>query len=187
MATVKVYSNPIARFGFTKTCLGDYTNFWNNSYTIGNNGTINQWDWDLDGFIGTTEATGPQATSMFNTIGNHAVGLTVTTTYGCKNTATLNVFVNAIPVVDFIADKTAGCEKLPVIFTNNSYIATGGITSYSCIVSVRDTITLCSCIITNIPRISSNASCSNIRVVGKNYRKFFTPCSFISNKINNRN
>lgn len=128
--TVNVYSNPIARFGFTKTCLGDYTNYWDNSYTIGNNGVINLWEWDLDGNT-TIDATGPSAMNVFNTTGNHQVGLTVTTTYGCKNSTTVNVFVNAIPVVDFVADKVQGCEKLPVIFTNNSYISLGSITTYS--------------------------------------------------------
>lgn len=129
--TVNVFSNPIARFGYTKTCLGDYTNFWDNSYLIGNNGFINQWEWDLDGFIGSVEATGPNTNTMFNTYGNHAVGLTVTTSFGCKNTTTLNIYVNPIPVVDFTADKTTGCELLPVIFTNNSYIPVGSVTTYS--------------------------------------------------------
>jgi gliding motility-associated-like protein len=128
---VHVYSNPISHFGFTRTCLGDYTNFWDNSYTVGNNGVINQWDWDLDGFIGSTEATGPNTNTIFSTMGNHAVGLTVTTSFGCKNTSTLNVYVNPIPVVDFTADKTAGCEKLPVMFTNNTYIPAGTIATYS--------------------------------------------------------
>ena len=129
--TIHVYSNPISRFGYTKTCLGDYTNLWDNSYVVGNNGSINLWEWDLDGIIGTTEATGPNTMSLFNTIGNHPVGLTVTTNYGCKNTSTVNIYVNAIPVVDFVADRVAGCEKLPVIFTNNSYIAAGSISTYS--------------------------------------------------------
>jgi gliding motility-associated-like protein len=129
--TVHVYSNPVSHFGFTRTCLGDYTNFWDNSYVIGNNGVINQWDWDLDGFPGSIEATGPNTNTIFQMQGNHVVGLTVTTSYGCKSTFTLNVYVNPIPVVDFTADKTAGCEKLPVMFTNNSYIPAGSITTYS--------------------------------------------------------
>jgi gliding motility-associated-like protein len=127
---VNVFSNPVSHFGFTRTCLGDYTNFWDNSYVVGSNGVINSWGWDLDGNT-TIDATGQNAMALYNTYGNHVVGLTVTTSFGCKNTSTLNVFVNPIPVVDFAADQTHGCEKLPVIFTNNSYIPVGTIATYS--------------------------------------------------------
>jgi gliding motility-associated-like protein len=127
---VSVFSNPVARFGSTRTCLGDYTNFYDNSYVLGNNGSINQWGWDLDGNL-LVDATTQNGLYTYSNYGPHTVGLTVTTTYGCTNSTTMNIYVNPIPVIDFIADKTAGCEKLPVIFTNNSYIPVGGIATYS--------------------------------------------------------
>lgn len=128
--TVQVYSNPISRFGYTKTCLGDYTNFWDNSYVVGNNGNINQWEWDLDGNL-TIDATGPNTNTMYSVMGPHVIGLTVTTNYGCKHTSTLSIYVNPSPIVDFVADKTSGCERLSVNFSNNSYIPVGSIATYS--------------------------------------------------------
>jgi gliding motility-associated-like protein len=127
---ISVFSNPVARFASTRTCLGDYTNFYDQSYIIGNNGAINQWAWDLDGNL-LPDATTQNALTVFQNYGPHTVGLTVTTTYGCTNTTTTSVYVNPIPVVEFMADKTSGCEKLPVIFTNNSYIPAGSIATYS--------------------------------------------------------
>lgn len=128
---VNVYSKPVAQFGFTKTCLGDYTNFSDNSYVIGSNGAINNWEWDMDNNLNTVETTGQNSMTLFSSHGPKTVHLMVTTNHGCKDTAALTVYVNASPIIDFDADKKKGCEKLPVNFINNSSIPTGAITSYS--------------------------------------------------------
>lgn len=129
--TVSVYSKPVAKFGYTKTCFGDFTYFGDASYVVGTNGQLNSWAWDLDNNIATIEDTHQNAMTVFNTYGPHTVHLIVTTTFGCSDTAALNMYVNVYPTVDFVADKTQGCSKLPVKFTNNSSILVGSITSYS--------------------------------------------------------
>lgn len=128
---VNVFSKPVTQFGYTKTCLGDYTNFADNSYVVGTNGTITTWEWDVDNNINTIETTGQNAMTLFNSYGPKTVNLIVTTNHGCKDTASLTMYVNASPIVDFTADKLSGCAKLPVNFFNNTTIPTGSVTSYS--------------------------------------------------------
>ncbi len=128
---VSVFSRPTVRYGYTKTCLGAYTYFADNSFLVGNNGIINSWVWDFDNNLGTIEALGQNAITIFNTYGPHTTNLIVSTSFGCSDTASLTMFVNPIPKVDFTADQTQGCARLPVKFTNNSTIVLGSIDSYS--------------------------------------------------------
>jgi gliding motility-associated-like protein len=128
---ISVYSKPIARFGYTKTCFGDPTQFIDNSYVVGTTGTINQWAWDIDNNINTIEGTLQNAMLTYPSSGPHTANLIVTTNFGCKDTATMTMFVNVTPTAEFVADKTQGCSKLPVRFSNQSHIAYGSITSYS--------------------------------------------------------
>jgi len=128
---VQVYSKPVARFGYTKTCLGDFTQFYDNSYVIGSNGVLNMWGWDIDNNLSTFESTVQNAMILYPNSGQQTTNLVVSTTYGCKDTATMNIFVNVYPNIDFIADRTAGCAPLPVSFTNKSTISVGSIDTYS--------------------------------------------------------
>lgn len=128
---VNVYSKPIAQFGTTKTCLGDYTALADNSYVIGTNGAITNWEWDTDNNMSSIETTGQNAMALFTTHGPKTIHLIVTTNHGCKDTATLSMYVNPSPVVDFSADKLSGCEKLNVNFNNATIIPAGTIATYS--------------------------------------------------------
>ncbi len=138
---VNVYSKPIAQFGSTKTCLGDPTQFFDNSYVLGTNGIINQWAWDIDNNLNTIESTTQNAMLTYPSSGPHTANLIVSTNYGCKDTAALTMFVNVTPIVEFVADKTQGCAKLPVKFTNQSHIPFGSITTYSWVVGDNTTST----------------------------------------------
>lgn len=127
---VDVYSKPVARFGYTKTCLGDYTQFFDNSYVVGTNGIINSWGWDIDNNIATIESTDENSMLLYPNGGPHTANLIVTTTKGCSDTASMTMYVNVYPNVDFTADKLAGCAPVSTNFTNKTTISSGSVDSY---------------------------------------------------------
>jgi gliding motility-associated-like protein len=128
---ISVYSNPVAQFAFTRTCLGDATYFTDLSYVIGNNGTINSWDWDFDNNIASTEATGQFAGTTFSSYGPKTINLSISTNLGCRSSAAISMYVNPSPNVNFTSDRQAGCEPLAVTYTNQSTILNGSIATYS--------------------------------------------------------
>lgn len=128
---VNVYSKPVAQFGITKTCLGDYTSLADNSYVIGTNGAITTWEWDTDNTLSSIETTGQNTMTLFNSYGPKTIHLIVTTNHGCKDTATVTMYVNASPLVDFSADNLKGCEKLAVNFNNATMMPSGTVATYS--------------------------------------------------------
>lgn len=57
----------------------------------------------------------------FDTSGVYTVMLIGTsTTFGCRDTTTLNVNINSLPIPQFVTNVSFGCMPLPISFTNNS-------------------------------------------------------------------
>ncbi|MCB0634287.1 MAG: PKD domain-containing protein, partial [Lewinella sp.] len=59
-------------------------------------------------------------THFFDTTGNHTIQLIATSSYGCVDSLTREVFVSAPPEAGFVMDSTMGCAVLPVSFDNIS-------------------------------------------------------------------
>ncbi len=83
---------PVADFTYDPACLGNPTQFHNNSSSV--NGQITNWQWSF----GSTLAN-PQHT--FLTAGFSSVTLTVTDVFSCKKTVQKQVEVFPLPVVAF--------------------------------------------------------------------------------------
>ncbi|MET7001268.1 PKD domain-containing protein [Chitinophaga defluvii] len=78
---------------------------------------VASYAWNLgDG----TTANVQQPKHQYTKEGNFTVTLEITTTSGCKRTATTTVSAGKIPVVDFSATPLKDCRSVPVKFTNKS-------------------------------------------------------------------
>jgi gliding motility-associated-like protein len=78
---------------------------------------VASYSWNLgDGTTSTLEKPAHQYTQQ----GTYKVTLDITTTSGCKSTATTTVRVGTIPIVDFTATPLKDCRSVPVKFTNQS-------------------------------------------------------------------
>ena len=113
---VNVYALPTADFSATEECLGDATDFTNNS----SGASSYQW---IFGDGTSSNSTSPSV--VYAADGNYKVELTATTSNGCTDVASDNITVNKLPEVSFRADDICLSEDLKTI--NN----TSGASSYA--------------------------------------------------------
>ncbi|MGP8215687.1 MAG: PKD domain-containing protein [Bacteroidia bacterium] len=121
-----VVVNPLPAPNFTANspCKGSATVFTNGSDI--NSGSMANWKWSFgDGDSSTIESP----STIYPAAGTYNVVLVVTSTNGCVDSIKKQVTVNPNPVVSFTANDTAGCVPLCVLFTDNSTISSGSITS----------------------------------------------------------
>ncbi len=121
---VTIHPNPVALFKANSACLGEKTTFTNLSYAPGSYITSYQWQYYGDGFISNVY---PNAGHVYQAPGTYLVKLEVQNAYGCVNTLSKPVYVNAKPIANFITGPAKGCEKVCVDFTNLSSISQGSI------------------------------------------------------------
>ncbi len=120
---VTVYVNPVADFNATTVQVGNPTSFTDLSFSA--NGFISSWQWDF-GDGGTSVQQNPLHT--YGNAGTYMVTLIVFNNFGCSDTITLPVIVNAIVNADFIADTV--CSGSPTTFTDLSVTGIGTIASW---------------------------------------------------------
>lgn len=123
---VEVWPIPVVNFSPTEVCFNIPTQFTDlttisNSFTQNN---ITSWNWDFGDNSGTSTQQNP--IYQYNSQGKFYATLSVVSNNGCPNSQTLEITVNPIPQVDFIADITQGCSPLILNFTDNSSIDTIG-------------------------------------------------------------
>ncbi len=117
---VVVYPVATADFSATNVCLGDTTDFTDQSSIP--QGAIVSWDWGFnDGGTSQLQDTAHvyQNSGLFN------VNLSVTSDSGCVSDTIIEIEVYPVPVVDFSAAPVEGCQPLPVQFTDLSVVNVG--------------------------------------------------------------
>lgn len=110
---VAVYAVPVADFSPVDVCLGENSQF--NDESIIQGGTIAQWSWDFDD--GTT-STSQSPSHEYNSAGSFDVSLQVTSDQGCIGDTVISVTVHPNPVASFDGSNLSGCS--PVCFNLNS-------------------------------------------------------------------
>jgi len=123
---VEVNPNPTAAFTFSDECFGAATDFTDAS--LGNGGTIDAWNWDFTD-NGTVDNTNQNPSNGYAAAGNFTAELLVETTDGCKDSTTLNIDVDAIPVANFGASKE--CLGSATAFTDSSTVSNSNVTQWS--------------------------------------------------------
>ena len=117
--TANFTSNP-------EVCLSDSLQF--NSTSLGNGGTINEWNWDFgDGT--TSNLQNPK--KRWTTSGLKTIKHWIRTDQGClSDTMTKTIYVNALPVPDFTISSPR-CEGQNITFTDASTSADGAINAWN--------------------------------------------------------
>lgn len=108
---VTVYTPPQADFDVEDLCFNDLTLFIDQS--IGNSGTIIDYEWDLDDGVTSTDAN-PSHT--YSGIDVYDISLTVEDDLGCRDTLESQIEVTGIPNSDF--DFTEECRNDTATFTD---------------------------------------------------------------------
>lgn len=120
---VVVLANPTASFSAGAVCLGQVTNFINQ--TIPGSGTGTTYNWNL----GSTSVSGIQNPSYTYTLaGIYQVMLTALSDLGCVSTFTAPVTIHVAPQVNFTANNT--CVGKPTQFNNSTGISQGVVTKW---------------------------------------------------------
>jgi PKD repeat protein len=116
---VKLENFPNASFTAISACLGDTISF-NNSSSVSGASLSYFWDYgDATTSSDTSILQNPEY--AFTNAGTYTASLVATSNYGCSDTAFLNVFQHALPIVDFSAIGT--CADSTVQFANNTAVA----------------------------------------------------------------
>ena len=102
---------PLAWFWFTKTCLGDETNFYDSTFAF--NDIIYLWNWDLGDGTGSS-LKNPVTKYTKDTI--YQVTLTTTNIAGCKSTVSRDIEVYSLPKPSM--NYSNACLRKPIKLNN---------------------------------------------------------------------
>jgi len=107
---VEVVTGPTADFTYIEYCLGDETEFFDNSSTNGGS-VIDSWSWDFgDPLSGGDNISSLQnPTHIFIDAGTFTVTLIVVNMDGCSDTTTQDIIVDPLPLVDFTMSNDTIC------------------------------------------------------------------------------
>tara|TARA_B110000046_G_scaffold68674_1_gene76715 strand:+ start:3568 stop:6837 length:3270 start_codon:yes stop_codon:yes gene_type:complete len=118
-----VYPMPDADFEVPSVCFKENSLFQDSSTVA--TGYLTGWDWDFGDGSSSTNST-PQY--QFQTSGQQAVELKVTSDGACQDSLTKNITVYYLPVSVF--ETPPNCENLPVNYIQNSTSQSGSIVQY---------------------------------------------------------
>jgi len=123
--TVNILMNsmPVSAFSVTNVCFNNGNVFTDQS--VGN-ASITNWNWDFgDGNTSTVQ----NPTHTYGTAGTFTATLIVTNNGGCKDTSTVKVIVNPLPLASF--STTPVCIGSTTCFTDLSSVNPGTVTGWS--------------------------------------------------------
>ncbi|MEI7663830.1 MAG: PKD domain-containing protein, partial [Bacteroidota bacterium] len=127
---ITVYNPPMANFSFsTANCQTTPIQFTDLSQTNGS-GIINSWNWDFGdpGSGVNNQSTQQNPVHTFLTAGPYTVRLIAKNDFGCSDTITKPLTINANPVAIFTADTV--CKGTLTHFTDGSTSSSGTITNW---------------------------------------------------------
>jgi gliding motility-associated-like protein len=119
---VAVAAQPAAAFSVTNECFGTANTFTDLSNP--NGGVISNWDWDFTD-NGTVDDIAQNTSNIYAAPGTYTAELHITTALGCKDSISMQVVVNPMPIADFsVADECFGTANT---FNDLSSITSGTI------------------------------------------------------------
>ena len=102
-------------------CVGDPTEFTNNSYIDSLGAAIATYLWDMGGngnYVSGTDSTSPEPEYLYDSAGIYTVILTVTALNGCQGYDTNTIIVDTLPIANFSA--TEVCHNDITVFMDSS-------------------------------------------------------------------
>jgi len=121
-----VYPLPLPAYTSGSVCEGLVTSFTDQSTVTP--GSIVKWNWSF-GDSGIDSIANPK--HVYASQGNYTVKLITTTDKNCIDSIRQIVTVYAVPVANFVASDSVGCEVACIDFTDQSTIASGSITAWT--------------------------------------------------------
>jgi gliding motility-associated-like protein len=115
---VEVYQKPLMSITASSACFKSAMTF--TAGSLAGSGTVNSWSWDLNNTIASYEGFGEFPNFNFPVAGSQTVHLVASTTHGCTDTFTTQVYVDYLPTPAFTVDKPSGCPLHCVTFTDNT-------------------------------------------------------------------
>ncbi|MDA9898022.1 PKD domain-containing protein [Flavobacteriales bacterium] len=112
---INVYESPISNFEPINVCVNQLSQFNDLSLSQANDAIIN-WSWEFSS-IDSSNLQNP--TYAFTNAGIHEVILEVSTAH-CKDSDTIDVFVESLPTANYSTDTSIGCSPLNITFINSS-------------------------------------------------------------------
>lgn len=126
---VVIHQLPVAQYNSTRNCIGNLTEFTDNSFNP-DGGEIIAWMWDF-GVPGITEDTSSLQNPVYGyaSTGTYMVSLTVTTDAGCSHTTVnqLQVFPKPHAQFSYIPEP---CHNGSAVFTDESFATQSNITGW---------------------------------------------------------
>jgi gliding motility-associated-like protein len=119
---VTIQSKPKANFTSSPACLNSSINFTDASTVA--KGNITGWFWNFSNGTATTQNT----TNTFTSTGNQTITLAVSTSAGCKDTITKNIFVNPLPTAGYLGNSYCPDSAM---FTDKSSVTPGNVKSWT--------------------------------------------------------
>jgi gliding motility-associated-like protein len=119
---VRVHALPHSLFSAANVCKGDSVLFHNLS-SIPSTDTIQSYTWNFDDTSPLSSNANPS--HLYANTGVYTIHLSVISVFGCIDSTSKKVVVNANPQAVFVANDTVGCEPVCVIFQNTSIIPAG--------------------------------------------------------------
>jgi gliding motility-associated-like protein len=115
---VEVYQKPLMSITASSACFKSAMTF--TAVSLAGSGTVNSWSWDFNNTIASYEGYGEFPNYNFPAAGSQTVHLVASTTHGCSDTFTTQVYVDYLPTPAFTVDKPSGCPLHCVKFTDNT-------------------------------------------------------------------
>ncbi len=113
-----INSSPIANYSSINTCIGQQTDFLNQ--TLANGSAITNYDWNFgDGF---TDTSSSPSHTFPNVLANYQVELIVSATNGCNDTISQNIRISNIPTASF-STPAFPCQSNQVHFDDLSTVS----------------------------------------------------------------
>lgn len=139
---VVVFDIPTANFIVDTTCIGDSTNFIDQSTNLPW-GNIVAWTWDLDTLnAGSPILSVQNPGTIYSAIGTYPVSLSVTDQHGCVGDTVINAVVVGLPTARFTSD--SACINDSICIVDSSIANAAPLTNWLWQFDINDTSSILS-------------------------------------------
>ena len=117
---VNFQSQPFANFSVTSVCLGQITDFKDQSINLSGIGVLKAWSWSFGDNSTPSGALNPSHT--YSNVGTFSTQLVVKNTFNCVDTIVKPVIIYELPNVDFSVSRACNGSAQLIIFKDQSTI-----------------------------------------------------------------
>jgi len=117
---VNFQSQPFANYSVTSVCLGQITDFRDQSINLSGVGALKSWQWNFGDNTPFSTALNPSHT--YSNVGTYSAQLVVKNTFNCLDTIFKPVIIYELPTVDFSISRACIGSAQKIEFKDQSFI-----------------------------------------------------------------